>query len=163
MDEKWHVLYTAPRAEKRVNDQLEQLGIETYLPLQFVTRQWADRKKRVEVPLFNSYLFVRSNERNYFPIVQTQGVVRFVYHCGKPATIRHFEIERIRQFLIQTSGYRTWLEPEMVVEIIKGPFCGAVGEVERINKNKLRLRINALNLVVYAELDRESVRILEAV
>jgi len=162
MKELWHVLYTAPRAEKKVNVQLMQLGVETYLPMQFVIRQWADRKKRIEVPLFSSYLFVRYEERDYFPIVQTRGVVRFVFHCGKPAVIRNEEIERIRTFLDRTSGYRTWLEPEMSVEVINGPFCGSVGQIERVGRHKLRLRISALGLIVFAELEKESVRVLES-
>lgn len=161
MKESWHVIYTAPRAEKKVNVQLMQLGVETYLPMQYVIRQWSDRKKRVEVPLFSSYLFVRYEERFYYPIVQTQGVVRFVYHCGKPAVIRNGEIERIRKFLDKTSGYRTWLEPEMKVEVIEGPFCGSVGMIERIGRHRLRLRISALGLIVYAELEKESVRVFE--
>ncbi|PKP24062.1 MAG: antitermination protein NusG [Bacteroidetes bacterium HGW-Bacteroidetes-22] len=161
MSNLWHVLYTAPRAEKRVNIQLLELGVETYLPLYQATRQWVDRKKLVEVPLFSSYIFVRHTARDYFRIVQTQGVVRFVYYCGRPAVIREEEINRIREFLVRTDGYRTWLEPEMSVEIIRGPFCGAIGQIERVGRNKLRLRINALGTVVYAELERESVRVLE--
>lgn len=161
MSNLWHVLYTAPRAEKRVNSQLLQLGVETYLPLYQTTRQWVDRKKLIEMPLFSSYIFVRHSEGQYFPIVQTQGVVRFVYYCGKPAVIREAEINRIREFLARTDGYRTWLEPDMGVEIIRGPFCGAIGHIERVGRNKLRLRISALGTVVYAELERESVRVLE--
>ena len=56
---KWHVIYTAPRAEKKVNERLESQGVETYLPLQKTLRQWSDRKKKVSIPLFNSYVFVR--------------------------------------------------------------------------------------------------------
>lgn len=161
MENSWHVLYTAPRAEKRVNQQLAELGIQTFLPLQFVIRQWADRKKRVEVPLFSSYIFVRNSEREYYSIVQTPGVVRFVYHCGRPAVIRSDEIDRIRQFLQKTQGHHTWLEPDMKVEIVNGPFCGSVGKIERVGRHRLRLRINALGIVVYAELEKESVRVLQ--
>ena len=47
---QWYVIYTKSRAEKQVNQRLLEQGIETYLPLQKIIRQWADRKKRVEVP-----------------------------------------------------------------------------------------------------------------
>ncbi|OQX77200.1 MAG: hypothetical protein B6D64_08620 [Bacteroidetes bacterium 4484_276] len=32
-DKKWLVVYTTPRAEKKVYDRLKEQGIETYLPL----------------------------------------------------------------------------------------------------------------------------------
>ncbi|MDD2964044.1 MAG: UpxY family transcription antiterminator [Bacteroidales bacterium] len=161
MENFWHVIYTAPRAEKRVHAQLIEMGVETYLPLHQVIRQWADRKKQVELPLFTSYVFVNNSEREYYDILQTNGVVRFVYHCGRPAIIKAEEIMRIRQFLEKTRGYRTWLEPEMEVEIVKGPLCGSVGRIERVGRHKLRLRISALGLIVQAELDRESIRVLQ--
>jgi hypothetical protein len=53
-EKHWLVIYTKPRAEKKVNERLLEEGFETYLPLQKVIRQWSDRKKKVEVPLFNS-------------------------------------------------------------------------------------------------------------
>jgi transcriptional antiterminator RfaH len=58
----WFVFYTKSRQEKKVNDLLLRHGFEPYLPLQKVLRQWSDRKKKVEVPLFNSYIFVRVEE-----------------------------------------------------------------------------------------------------
>jgi transcription antitermination factor NusG len=54
----WFVLYTQPRNEKKVAERLEKLGIKAYCPMTIQVRQWSDRKKKVEVPLLNSYVFV---------------------------------------------------------------------------------------------------------
>ena len=70
----WNVLYTTPRAEKKVYNRLVEMDIETYLPLYKTIRQWSDRKKKVEVPLFNSYIFVRSSEKQRFEILSVYGV-----------------------------------------------------------------------------------------
>ena len=47
----WHAVFTASRAEKKVRDRLEELGVECFLPVQTVLRQWTYRKSRVVVPV----------------------------------------------------------------------------------------------------------------
>ena len=54
----WYAIYTRSRGEKVTAKLLSDQGIEAYLPLQRKLRQWSDRKKWVEVPYINSYVFV---------------------------------------------------------------------------------------------------------
>ena len=58
-DLQWKVIYVASRQEKKVFDRLKKEGIAVFLPLTKKLRQWSDRKKWVEFPLFNGYLFVK--------------------------------------------------------------------------------------------------------
>ena len=157
-NEPWNVLYTTPRAEKKVYDRLMELGIETYLPLYKTIRQWSDRKKKVEVPLFNSYIFVRSPEKQRFEILSVYGVVRYLYYLGKPAIIRQKEIDGIRRFLNQTEGYKITVEVGDKVEISSGVMEGVFGEVIRVGKDKLVLQIEQLGMNLVAEVDRDMVK-----
>jgi len=157
-NEPWNVLYTTPRAEKKVYDRLMELGIETYLPLYKTIRQWSDRKKKVEVPLFNSYIFVRSPEKQRFEILSVYGVVRYLYYLGKPAIIRQKEIDGIRRFLNQTEGYKITVEVGDKVEIASGVMEGVFGEVIRVGKDKLVLQIEQLGMNLVAEVDRDMVK-----
>ena len=59
----WYAIYTRSRGEKVVAKLLKESGLEVYLPLQRKLRQWSDRKKWVEVPYINSYVFVRTSEK----------------------------------------------------------------------------------------------------
>ena len=59
----WHVLYTKPRNEKKVAERLSGAGYTVYCPLQKVRRQWSDRVKVVEEPLFKGYLFIKIEEK----------------------------------------------------------------------------------------------------
>ena len=59
----WHVLYTKPRNEKKVAERLSSAGYSVYCPLQKVRRQWSDRLKVVEEPLFKGYLFIKIEEK----------------------------------------------------------------------------------------------------
>ena len=44
----WYAVYTAARAEKKVKERLDQIGIENYLPLRTEYRVWSDRKKKCQ-------------------------------------------------------------------------------------------------------------------
>ena len=75
----WYAIYVRSRHEKSVHAELQQKGIESSLPLPIVTRQWSDRRKKVEVRLFRGYVFVNIDIKNEkFPVLTTTGVVKFV-------------------------------------------------------------------------------------
>ena len=68
----WHAVFTASRAEKKVRDRLEELGVECFLPVQTVLRQWTYRKSRVVVPVIAGLVFVRVSRQE----------IRRDYICG---------------------------------------------------------------------------------
>jgi transcription antitermination factor NusG len=155
---QWLVIYTTPRAEKKVHERLCDAGIHSYLPLYTTLRQWKDRRKKVEVPLFNSYLFLKVTEQERHEVLQVQGVVRFLFYLGKPAVVRQKEIEAIERFLNKSQGYRIKVQAGQDVEIAGGPFEGIFGKVLRVGKSKLVLQIEQMGISVVAEVDRGQVR-----
>ena len=74
----WHAVFTASRAEKKVRDRLEELGVECFLPVQTVLRQWTYRKSRVVVPVIAGLVFVRVGRQEQVKVLQTKGVVAFL-------------------------------------------------------------------------------------
>jgi transcription antitermination factor NusG len=95
----WYVIYTKSRYEKAVADKLALLGIEVYCPLLKRKKLWSDRWKWVEEPLFRSYCFVSLEEKDKDLVFSVPGVVRYVYHCGQPATIREKEMNLLKKWL----------------------------------------------------------------
>jgi transcription antitermination factor NusG len=98
----WYAVRTRSRHEKIATQQLDSRGIETFLPLMNQVRQWSDRKKEVEVPLFSGYSFVRLNysiSEQRLSVLRTHGVVSFVgvQHTGVP--IPDAQIEDLRTLL----------------------------------------------------------------
>ena len=71
-------------------------GYEVYLPLIKTLRQWSDRKKKVEVPLIPSYIFVRVNSREYHEVIKTPGAVAFVTFEGKAARISENQMDTLK-------------------------------------------------------------------
>lgn len=102
-NEYWRVVYVASRQEKKVALKMEQLGIAFYLPVSKRLRIWSDRKKWVDFPMFNGYLFVRPKSHQTEIVVQTQGVVNYLSFEKKHARVSEKEIEIIRK--IEESGY----------------------------------------------------------
>ncbi len=161
----WYAVYTRPRHEKKVFDQLVEKRIEAYLPLITRVRQWKDRKKKVDMPLFSSYLFVHIDYKNRFDVLQTKGVVKIVNFNGIPAVVPDWQIEALRKMLehpekIQLENY---IRPGELVEVIEGPFKGMRGMVRK-NKNETRLIVTIEGIMqsVSVEIDADFVKRVEA-
>lgn len=145
-DRYWHALYVRSRAEKKVLAQLEDMGVQAYLPLITRLKQWSDRKKKVEEPLFKSYVFVYSNEKEYIPILNVYGVIKFVTFERKAVIVPGNQILAIKQYI---NDYERGEDGKMMnntddlkegqmVRIINGPMKGLVGRLDTI-KDKRRL------------------------
>ena len=143
---QWFALYTAARAEKKVGERLEFAGVEYYLPLLRVQRKWSDRVKLVEVPLFNSYVFVKIRSCHLPALNKIEGVVKVLYSNGLPAVVRNCEIELIKEY-IQKAGDCELITGDRV-EVVCGSFVAegqpVTGKIVRIKKNYLYLYIEQL-------------------
>jgi transcription antitermination factor NusG len=115
MEKHWCALYVNSRAEKKIGESLLIKNIEAYVPLIKTMRQWSDRKKMVELPLMNGYVFVKIAPTENDKVMQVRGVVNFVRSEGKIAVIRDFEIDRLKQLV--DLGYH--LEVEAIHKIYK--------------------------------------------
>lgn len=145
----WYAVYTAPRAEKKIKERLDEAGIQNYLPLKIEYRQWSDRKKKVIVPLISGYIFVYILENSFTSVLKLPGVVAFLKEGGKPKCIPENQIERL-QFVEKNSEEPLEMTDEPIpigtwVEIIKGNLHGFYGEfVEFRNKFRMVLRLEQL-------------------
>lgn len=139
----WYALYTRPRHEKKVYDLLIQKGIEAFLPTVERVRQWKDRKKKVEIPLFNSYVFIHIDLKDRFPVLQTHGIVRLVSFGGKPAAIPAWQIEQLQRVIEhpETLQLENYIRQGDWVEVTSGPFNGIKGILKEI-RGKTRVVIN---------------------
>lgn len=149
----WYVLYTKSRNEKKVAEYLDAAGYEVYCPTITTIRQWSDRKKKVEEPLFKSYVFVKTEESRRQQVVQAPGVVCFLYWLQKPAIVRTEEIAAIRRFTEEAESAGATdvaFESGGVVRIDWGRFQGQEGKYLAKQGNYLVLLIECLGRVVKA-------------
>ena len=83
----WLVLHTNPRAEMKVAQWLERIGVEAYCPARMEMRQRSDRKKKICVPLLPSMVLVNIDGREKNKVFDVQGVVRYLYWLGQLAKV----------------------------------------------------------------------------
>ncbi|MBK6267006.1 UpxY family transcription antiterminator [Marivirga sp. S37H4] len=158
--ENWFAIYTKSRTEKKVAERLSEKGVEVYCPTQTVLRQWTDRKKKVNVAVFSSYVFVKfKNDTERLSILQTPGVVSFVRHLGKDAKIRPKEIEAIKKLLGEFEDVSVEpIIPGDTVQIEHGGMKGQEGLVRNIQGNKVIIYIESLGLSLTAEVSKAKVK-----
>ena len=142
LETKWHVVYVMSRQEKKVAKRLSDQHIEHYLPIVKRLSVWSDRKKWVDFPMFNGYMFVRPTPLQKDLVVQTVGVVSYLTFGGSHAVVTDKEIEIIKT--IETEGYfaETILDPKDFSEgesvlIVEGPLKGQ--KVDLVRKNNERI------------------------
>jgi len=94
----WFAVQTRPRHEKKVSVELLEKGLLSFLPIQRQQRQWSDRQKWIELPLFSNYVFVRMGEdaEHRTRVLRTMGVVRFAGASGHGTPIPEVQIEDLR-------------------------------------------------------------------
>lgn len=149
----WYVVYSKPRWEKKVHRLFEEQGITSYCPLNKVHRRWSDRMKRVEVPLFSSYVFVHIEEKQKLPVRETPGVINFIYQEGKPAVVKESDIDRIKKFLSEFENVE--LEPltfekNQRVVINRGLFVEEEGKIIDFKNRKVKVAIDSLGYLLVA-------------
>lgn len=161
---RWYVCYTRARHEKRVDEILQERGVESFLPLVTHVRQWADRKKKVSFVLFPSYVFVRFALSDLSRVLSIPGITAVVRSNGRPVAIREEDLENVRRFaaaLGLTEG-----EPEPVplpeegvpVRIMTGPFEGVEGVVvEQRGRRRVLVGLQAIGQGMEVDVDAAAV------
>ena len=160
LEKKWYALYTKPRWEKKIDTILIRKGIESWCPLQKIERQWSDRKKIIEDPLFKSYVFVRIDTTERSKVLMTDGVLNFVYYLGKPAVIKNEEVDIIKKYLAEKDARISIISKEGFAEETKiivnhGVFMGNEGTVIRGGKKKVYVKLESLGQVMVVEFPTE--------
>jgi transcriptional antiterminator NusG len=132
MDINWYALYVKSRHEFVTFGELQRKGIESFLPSAQKFRQWKDRKKLIEFPLFTGYLFVhiKPYPEEFLNIIKTRGVVSFVSLTpGHPTPVSPEEITSLK-FMIESGkelNIYPFLQEGSWVRVKRGPLKSAEG------------------------------------
>jgi transcription antitermination factor NusG len=151
----WFAVQTRSRHEKKANAELQEKGIESFLPLFAEKHKWSDRQRIVDVPLFPQYLFVRiapaSEER--VSVLRTNGVIGLVGTKGVGIAVPNAQIERIQRIISQKIPYNPhlYLNVGKRIRIRGGALDGLEGILTAVNGDE--------TLVVSVELIQRSLAV----
>ncbi|MGQ9570933.1 MAG: UpxY family transcription antiterminator [Thermodesulfovibrionales bacterium] len=163
---EWFALYVKSRHEFFTNSELNKKGIDTFLPSVKRCRQWKDRRKLVDFPLFPGYLFVHiyPHPKEFFNVLKTRGAVNLVSsESGCPTPIAPEEISSLRLLLESGKEFDVfpYLKEGTKVRVRRGPLKGAEGvlrkkEDQYIFVVDLKLLGRSVGVRIYAD-DIESI------
>ena len=157
ISKSWYAIYVRSKHEKSVHSELQKKSIESSLPLTIVTRQWSDRRKKVEVPLFRGYVFVKIDIKNEkLPVLTTNGVVKFVTFNNVTVPIPEDQMYWLQQMiasdllLSQEQDFPIGTE----IDVMFGPLKGLRGRVKQKNsETRLVVWFDAIMQGVSVEID----------
>lgn len=162
----WLAVYTRPRWERKVFKNLQDEGITVYCPLTKVLRQWKDRKKKVEEPLFKGYVFVHVDVKERTLVRYVTGVVNFVYWLGKPAVIRPAEIETIKKFVgdydeVEIEFTRMPVVPGTRVRIRQGIMMGREAIARSLHNKLIAVEIESFGARLITTVPQDALEVIE--
>lgn len=129
---KWFAIYTRYKREKIVHQSLNSKGIEAFLPINKVLRQWERKKRIVALPLINCYVFVKITKADYVKVLAQEYVVKFVHFSKNLISIPQAEIDTLKRIVdleipleVNTLSYQAG----DIVEVISGNLAGLQGRL----------------------------------
>ena len=159
----WYAVYAQVRHESKVYSRLVAKSFECLFPQ---IERWSrrrDRRKRIQVPIFPGYLFIRTalDNYNHVQILQTPGVVRLVRNEDGPLPVPDSQMGSLITLLGSNSVITThpYLQEGMWVRIVNGPLYGCEGIlVRKRNQNsRLVVAIDIIQQAVSVDLNEQDV------
>jgi transcription antitermination factor NusG len=161
----WFAIRVKPNCEKPVAVALRGRGLQSYLPLLRSERQWSDRVKVMDLPLFPGYLFCRLNLEDRMPLLTTPGFLYIVGVGRNPEPVDEGEILAIHSILRSGLEVTAWssLVVGQKVELQHGPLQGLQGVLTKIsNQHRIYVSITLLQRSISVEVDARWVRAVDA-
>ena len=160
----WYAFQTRHRFEKKTDELLRRKGLETFLPILRQLHRWSDRRKLVEVPLFDGYGFVRLkfSQEARLQVLRTPGVIALVGSQTPAGSVPAMQIETLRHLL--STDTPVALTPFFCagkrVRIRSGALSGVEGILQDINGKYLIISIDVLRRSVAIKIENYSVELI---
>jgi transcription antitermination factor NusG len=157
----WYAVKVRTRAEDTVRTLLAGKGYVALLPTYLECRQYSDRVKKIDAPLFPGYLFCRLDVNRRLPVLVTPGVEYLVGFGGIPQPIPASEIVAIEAVMNSGLSAQPWpfLRSGHRVRIEMGALRGVEGTLVRTQgADRLVLSVELLQRSISVAIDRSWVR-----
>ena len=128
VEEKWFLLKTKTRQEKRAMENLQRQHAECYCPEVLVEKIFRGKKSQVIEILFPGYLFVnfRNPKSSIQSVKNTRGVQSFVSFGGHPACVPSALIQELKEKTKPSENLLISTLPKRgdKLKVTDGPFNG---------------------------------------
>ena len=150
----WYVLYTKPRCEKKVEEQLLSFGINVYCPTRSEFKLWSDRKKKIYKPVLPSMVLVNIDDKDINRVFESPFVVRYMFWLGKRAVVRQSEIDILKKYLDGSCNFISSNSSSVDVgdDFKLTSFNNEKGIVSRISNNSVWIYLKSVGYSVKLKL-----------
>jgi len=164
-EKHWFALYTKPRHEFKAELQLNSISIDNYLPTYLVKKQWSDRKKKINEPVFRGYIFIYASEKERLLSLSQSTIVRCISFSGKPSIVPEWQINNLKKILSESPEVLVTNKIEIGtrIKITDGPFKDVIGVVIETQEDKwLAVSVDLIHRSIMVRIPKESdIKILE--
>jgi transcription antitermination factor NusG len=158
--QKWYALTVQYQHERQTEKALQSKGLKTLVPVYRSRRQWSDRVKEIELPLFAGYVLCQFDLNEPIPVLDTPGVLKIVRFGEAVVALEDAEVAGIQRAVDSKLPLAPWpyLKAGDRVKVEVGAMRGIEGTLLR-TKDALRLVISVelLQRSIAVEVDREAV------
>ena len=150
----WYVLYTKPRCEKKVEEQLLSFGINAYCPTRSEFKIWTDRKKKIYKPVLPSMVLVNIDDKDINRVFKSPLVVRYMFWMGKRAVVRQSEIDILKKYLDGSYNLKGNKSSDINVgdNFTLPSFNDEKGVVSRISNNNIWIYLKSIGFSIKLKL-----------
>jgi len=157
----WYGIYTYANTEKKLYDNISNRHLEAFLPLTTELRQWSDRKKKITLPIFKSYLFAYVDIEGMHIIKTLAGFSHYIRFGGYPTIISQYDIDLIKKIMEHYQYINTAVSNLVVgdkVVIYRGILAGYQGILIKDQKSKkVALSVARLNQSLLVDVSEDNI------
>jgi transcription termination/antitermination protein NusG len=161
-EKSWYVLRVRFQAELLVHVGLHHKQFEVLNPTYQALSIRKDRRKVLTRPIFNGYMFVRTllNPECHLEILKTPGVVEILKSPSGPTPVPDDQVENVRllEKHVGACFFGTDFEVGDAVFVKEGPLTGLRGVIDRLDRNKLHIHVDAIPGSVMIEVEPHQVQ-----
>ena len=133
----WYLIQIKPNCHRLAERNLHRQGVETFLPMQQVTRRQASRFVTDLKPLFPGYMFIGLSPEltPWRAINSTIGVSRLVSFGGEPKPL---SVQLVSGLMLRCDASGTLLPLKSLkegdrVQLLTGPFANFIATIDAID------------------------------
>ena len=161
-DQRWFLVHTQPRSERRAELHLGAQGFRTHFPTIQKTIRHARQLRTIRAPLFPRYIFLILDlgRDPWLSVKSTVGVSSLFTCDDRPAAVPHGIVETLIQNTEEANLalFTRGLAPGQSVRILTGPFANFVGTLERLdNAGRVRVLLEMMGTAVPVAVRRAAI------
>ena len=159
----WYVLRVRSQAERLVHVGLHYKQFEVLNPTYQALSIRKDRGKVLTRPIFNGYMFIRTllNPECHLEILKTPGVVEILKSPSGPTPVSDYQIENVLllEKHVGACFFGTDFEVGDSVFVKEGPLTGLRGVIDRLDRKKLHIHVDAIQGSVMIDVEPYQVQL----